>query len=189
MSHRPVRHRPGFLVEVFMFRIADNADDFIRLRPTGEALTQRVFIREILPGQRFIYNDDVAILADLLFGEETAAFERDLQRAKEVLISDTNARSVRRGARSRLWTAFYAETVLRSQSEEWRMVDGARRFDAGQSSDSFEGLREEVDDLGVLIVAGARQRDAHRQHVPRVEAHVHALQPHEAAREQSRARE
>src|SRR5262245_50764771 len=114
-----------------MFRVADDADDFIRLRPTGEALAQRVFIREILPGQRLIDDDDVAILADLLFCEETTAFERELQRAKEVLIGDANARSVRRLAWRRLRAAFDAETVLRTQPEEWRMVDGARRFDAG----------------------------------------------------------
>src|SRR5262245_1051763 len=156
LNYRPVRHRPGFLVQILMLRIADDADDFIRHCPTGDTLAERVFIREILPGQCFIDDDDIAFLAHLLYGEETAAYEWDLQSAEEVIIGDTNARRVLRLAWRRLRAAFDAKTFLRTQSEEWSMVDRACRFDSGQGLYSFDSLREEADDLGVLVIAGAR---------------------------------
>src|SRR5262245_65974777 len=114
-----------------MLRIADDADDLGRPSPERDALAERVFIREILPRQRFVDNDDVALLADLLFGEESPACSRDLQRTEEVLIGDTKACSGHPLTGRRLRTTFDLKDGLCAQSEEGRMVDGARGLDSG----------------------------------------------------------
>ena len=163
-----------------MLYIADDADDLGRhgRRPqrNDDAPAERVFIREILLRQRLVDDDDVALLADLLLGEEPAALERDFERAEEVQIGDTNVRRTHWLIGQRLRAAFDFKSGSRAQPEERGIVDRACRFDAGQGLHPFEGLREKVDPLRVIIVAGTRQRDPHRQHVPRVEARVDPLQ-------------
>src|SRR5262249_39141290 len=110
-------------------------------------------------------------------------------RAEEILIGDAKASAGHLLTRSGLRATFNFKGGLRTESEEWRMVNDAHRFDTGQGLHTFDGLGEEVDNLRALIVAGVRQRDAHRQRVPRVEASVHASQPQETEREHTGAEE
>ena len=164
-----------------MLYITDDADDLGRYgggsQRNDEAPAERVFIREILLRQGFVDDDDVAFLADFLFGEEPPALERDLQCTEEVLIGDVNARAAYWLIWERPGAAFYIKAGSRTQPEERGVVDRARPLDAGQGLHPFEGLREKVDPLRIIIVAGTRQRDTHRQHVPRVKSRVDAPQP------------
>src|SRR6266849_3295546 len=174
-----------------MLHVADDADDFRgRRRLThhnSDAFAKRVFVREILSGQGLVNDNHVARLADFLLGEEAAALKWNLQRLEKVLIGDANVGGVSSLTGQRGWTAGDFKPGSRAQTEERSKVDCACRFDTGHGSHPFEGLREEVDLLPVLVVATPQQCYAHSQHVLCVEARIHRLQSQEAANQQARA--
>src|SRR5262249_9424293 len=114
--------------------VAHDADDLARhiavSQTDRDTPAEWLFVRKVLSRQGFTDHDDVTRLTGFLFGEEATAFERDLQRAKKVLVGDRNA-CAHPSIRRRLGPAFDLKTSNGARPGEGQEVDRASRLDAG----------------------------------------------------------